>query len=179
MQEVTLDGMPAVKRKKVIKKKKFIPTKNVPVEVSIRRQVSEEIGDGEPTKDQKFVLLQKYGVTAPRIDRLVTKPNFMGVSEWKRKQNDWFKATKGLVSPSQRPRFNRPNSTSQPSLPNLPASTVRPYPKRFSANLSRTSRSSRPRLDAKLDGTTARFSRNQRTDSRQNFNRTRTETPHS
>lgn len=115
MQEVTLDGMPPIKkpRKKVVKK--HHTTKNVPIEVSIRRQVSEELGDDEPTKDEKFVLLQKYGVTAPRIDRFVTKPNWMGVAEWKRKQNDWFKATKGLVNAQQRPRSNyRPTPNSQP-----------------------------------------------------------------
>ena len=131
-QEAILDDMPPIKkaRKRV---KKHHTTNNIPVEVSIRRQMSAELGEDEPTKDQKFVLLQKYGVTAPRIDRLVTKPNWKGVAEWKRQLNDWFKATKGLVRPEQRPRFNRPFPQTHPSLtlPNLPASTVHPYSKVF------------------------------------------------
>lgn len=111
--EVSLEGMPPIKkpRKKVVKK--HHTTKNVPVEVSIRRQLSEEIGEDELTKDQKFALLQKYGVTAPRIDRLAIKPNWMGVAEWKRKQNDWFKMTKGLVSPQQRPKSYQPKLNSR------------------------------------------------------------------
>lgn len=119
MQEVSLEGMPPIKKPRKPRAKKHHTTKNVPVEVSIRRQLSEELGDDEPTKEQKFVLLQKYGVTAPRIDRLATKPSFMGAAEWKSKQNIWFKATKGLVSSSQRPRSNyRPTSNSQqPHLP--------------------------------------------------------------
>lgn len=108
----TLDDMPPIKKARK-KAKKHHTTNNVPVEVSIRRQLSVELGDDEPSKDEKFSLLQKYGVTAPRIDRLVTKPNWMGVAEWKRKQNDWFKSTKGLVNPTQRPRFNRPMPNSQ------------------------------------------------------------------
>jgi len=112
--EQMMDGMPPIKKPRKRVTKKHHTTKNVPVEVSIRRQVSEELGDDEPTKEQKYALLQKYGVTAPRIDRLVTKPIWMGVAEWKRKQNDWFKATKGLVNPQQRPRSFRPTPTLQP-----------------------------------------------------------------
>src|ERR1700675_3126507 len=112
MKEIDLEGMPPIKKVRKPRTKKHHTTKNVPVEVSIRRQVSEDIGDDEPTKDQKYVLLQKYGVVAPKIDRLATKPNWMGVSEWKRKQNDWFRATKGMVSPSQRPRNFRPMQNS-------------------------------------------------------------------
>ena len=122
MQEPTLDGMPPIKKVRKPRTKKHHTTKNVPVEVSIRRQLSEELGDDEPTKEQKYVLLQKYGVTAPRIDRLVTKPNFMGVEEWKRKKNNWFEITKGMVSASQRPRTFRPsqNLPQQPLTPRQP-----------------------------------------------------------
>lgn len=118
----TLDDMPPIKkaRKRV---KKHHTTNKVPVEVSIRRQLSAELGDDEPSKDEKFSLLQKYGVTTPRIDRLVTKPNWMGVAEWKRKQNDWFKVTKGLVSPSQRPRFHAQDRKTLP----MQRGGMRPY----------------------------------------------------
>jgi len=105
-------GLPPMLKKGARKRvtKKFHSTKNLPIDVAVRRQVAAEIGEDEPTKDEKFVLLQKYGVAAPRIDRLISKPNWMGVAEWKRKLNEWFKATKGLVRPQQRPRFSRPNS---------------------------------------------------------------------
>ncbi len=105
MIDCTLDGMPPIKkpRKRVLKK--HHTTKNVPVEISVRRQVAEEIGDAEPTKDQKFILLQKYGAAAPRIDRLNTKPSWMEMKTWRRLQNDWLQATKGLVRPEQRPRY--------------------------------------------------------------------------
>ena len=108
-------GLPPMLKKGSRKRvtKKHHTTNNVPVDVSVRRQVSGEIGDGEPTKDQKFILLQKFGVTTPRIDRLVTKPKWKGIAEWKRQLNEFFQATKGLVNPSQRPRSFRPNLTSQ------------------------------------------------------------------
>lgn len=74
----------------------------VSLDMVIRRQVAADLGEDEPQKDERFQLLQKYGVAAPRIDRLVIKPNWMGVVEWKRKQNEWYKATKGMVAPQQR-----------------------------------------------------------------------------
>ena len=89
----------------------------VSLDVVIRRQVASDLGEDEPQKDERFQLLQKYGVAAPRIDRLMTKPNWMGVAEWKRKLNDWYKLTKGLVAPQQRRTFQpRPSSpVGQPS----------------------------------------------------------------
>ncbi len=136
--DTLLEGMPQPKRLRVKRVKKFHSNKNVPVDVAVRRQVAEEISDAEPTKDQKFILLQKYGAFAPRIDRLVTKPKFMGVSEWKRKQNDWFKATKGLVKPQQSPRSRFTNS--QRSQPDGPSSQLRPQQQRpFNPNLFRPS----------------------------------------
>lgn len=182
MQEATLDGMPPVKKTRVVKKKKFQPTKNVPVEVSIRRQLSGEIGDDEPTKDQKFVLLQKYGVTAPRIDRLVTKPNWMGVAEWKRKQNDWFKATKGMVNPSQRPRFNRPMSNSQPSQPGRPLSTRPSLPMKYAQVQTPSSRppvKHTPWREIRHKNPNHPSNRPSTNQSRPNSDLTRTETPRS
>jgi hypothetical protein len=77
----------------------------VSLDVVIRRQVASDLGEDEPQKDERFQLLQKYGVAAPRIDRLMTKPNWMPVAEWKRKLNDWYKLTKGLVAPQQVRRY--------------------------------------------------------------------------
>lgn len=125
-QEAMMEGMPPIKRpRKVVKK--HHTTKNVPVEVSIRRQVSFEIGDGEPTKDEKFTLLQKYGVVEPRIDRQVTKPNWKGIKQWKKEQNDWFLATKGLVSPQQRPRFTPKSSNTQTAPRDSRTSNHKPW----------------------------------------------------
>jgi hypothetical protein len=93
----------------------------VTLDLYVRRQVSQELGEDEPTKDQRFVLLQKYGVTAPRIDRQITKPSWMGVSEWKRKMNEWYKATKGLVAqtPPANTHMKRrgPYPTNNPNRP--------------------------------------------------------------
>jgi len=127
--ELMMEGMPPIKKVRKPRTKKHHTTKNVPVEVSIRRQVSEELGDEEPTKDEKYVLLQKYGVVAPRIDRLATKPNWMEADVWKRKRNNWFEATKGLVKPQQRPRSTftnsqKPQSGRPSSTPNLPQQHV-------------------------------------------------------
>lgn len=102
-----LEGMPSPRKQKRITKKKFFSTKNVPLEVGVRRQVAEEIGDAEPTRDEKFILLQKYGASAPRIDRFVTKPKWMTEATWKRKLNEWSKMTHGLVKgfqPKRKPQ---------------------------------------------------------------------------
>ena len=106
--EKLLEGMPQPKRQKRVVRKKHFNTKNVPLEVAVRRLVAEEIGEVEPTRDEKFVLLQKYGVVAPRIDRQVTKPHWMGDAEWKRKLNNWFKMTQGLTRRYQAKRNPQP-----------------------------------------------------------------------
>lgn len=95
------------------------------LEVNVKRQLSAEIGEDELPQGEKFILLQKYGVAAPRIDRLVTKPTWMEERLWRQKNNDWMRATKGLVPARQQPR--KPFS-------NTPAS----------AQASPTSRSSKP-----------------------------------
>lgn len=79
----------------------------VTADLYVRRQVAAEIGEDEPTKEERSALLQKYGVTAPRIDRQITRPKWMGVVEWKRMMHDWYKATKGLVTPLPRKPFVR------------------------------------------------------------------------
>ncbi len=105
-RQLLTEGMPSPRKQRRERKKKFFSLKNVPQEVAVRRQVAEDIGDAEPTRDEKFILLQKYGVTAPRIDRLVTKPKWMEEQTWKRKQNEWSKATHGLVKGFQPKRRN-------------------------------------------------------------------------
>jgi hypothetical protein len=157
-QVPTLDDMPPIKKVRKTKKKHHT-TNNVPVEVSIRRQLSAELGDDEPSKDEKFSLLQKYGVTAPRIDRLVTKPNWMGVAEWKRKQNDWFKATKGLVNPTQRPRSNfrptHPSSTPKVTLDKYGKPLTRPVqPWKGTPNSTPTHRRPDTRVSPRNSGQT-------------------------
>jgi len=87
----------------------------VSLDVVIRRQVAADLGEDEPKKDERFQLLQKYGVAAPRIDRLVTKPSWMETTTWKRKQNEFYQMTKGLVVPQQRRTFQpRPSSPVDP-----------------------------------------------------------------
>lgn len=115
--ESLLEGMPQPKRQKRVVRKKHFSTKNLPLDVAVRRLVAEEIGDVDPTRDEKFILLQKYGVVAPRIDRSVKKPKWMGESEWKRKLNNWFKMTQGLVRRFQNPK-SRPQQTQPTGRPN-------------------------------------------------------------
>jgi hypothetical protein len=69
----------------------------------VRRQVSFELGgpDAEPTKDQKFQILQKYGIAAARIDRGVTKPKWMTEAAWNEKRAQFYKMTTGLVPREQ------------------------------------------------------------------------------
>ena len=97
---------PEFKAKKDKREKRSRVKGKVTLEVYVRRQVSEELGEDEG-KDAKFQLLQKYGIAAARIDRQATRPNWMGEAEWKRKQNDWYRATKGLVAPQQQSRVPR------------------------------------------------------------------------
>lgn len=90
------------KREKFVRKEKR--TGSMTAEVAVKRQLAAEIGEDEIQSDKKFVLLQKYGVAAPRIDRQVQKPTWMEVKEWRQKQNDWFRATKGLATAKQQPQ---------------------------------------------------------------------------
>lgn len=103
-----LEGMPRANKGRVVRKKRFVTSKHLPLDIAVRREVAEEIGEAEPTRDQKYILLQKYGVVAPRIDRLVTKPRWMGEGEWKRKQNNWFKITQGSAIKYQQKSKRQP-----------------------------------------------------------------------
>lgn len=101
------------------KKRDFKPRRRsgeATLDINVRRQIAAEFGDDEPTKDEKFQMLQKYGVAAPRIDRQITKPSWQETSVWKRKSNDFFQATRGLVQPQQQKRTTpRPQTVSRPS----------------------------------------------------------------
>jgi hypothetical protein len=78
------------------------------VDLAVRRQVAYELGpDAEPTSDQKFQVLQKYGIAAPRIDRAVTKPSWMSEGTWRTKKAEFYQATKGLVARDQFKRTER------------------------------------------------------------------------
>ena len=104
-------------------------TGSTTADVYIRRQVAAELGEDEPTKEEKFSLLQKYGVTPPRIDRRVTKPHWKSETEWKRQLAEFYKATKGLVPQTSMNAARRSSTLNRPQ--NLPARTVRAYPKKF------------------------------------------------
>ena len=72
-------------------------------DIAVRRQVAYELGgpDAEPTSEQKFQMLQKYGIAAPRIDRAVTKPKWMSDGLWRTKRAEFYQATKNLVPKEQ------------------------------------------------------------------------------
>ena len=104
--ESLLDDLAPKKRVKRAKKK-FHSTKGATLDIALRRQVAADLGEDEPTKDQRYVLLQKFGVVSPKIDRLATKPNWMSIAEWKRKQNEWYKATRGMIQPQQQKMYGQ------------------------------------------------------------------------
>jgi hypothetical protein len=85
------------------------------IEGNIRRQMAEEIGEDELSKDFRFGLLQKYGLIAARIDRKINKPLWKSESEWKRQRQEFHTLTLGLMPPRQQgirnasnTRFNKP-----------------------------------------------------------------------
>ena len=80
----------------------------------LRRQMSEEIGEDELSKDFRFQVMQKYGSIAPRIDRRVTKPSWMSTAEWSRKRQEFHTQTVGLI-PSQQYGRNNERNTSRTS----------------------------------------------------------------
>jgi len=101
---------------RVVKKKRFAFAKPkfekvTSPENTARRHMMAEIGEDELSKDFRFQLMQKYGVITARIDRKVTKPNWMEVSRWKELKQEFHQATKGLVPQQSRPR---PNLTVRP-----------------------------------------------------------------
>lgn len=71
------------------------------LEGNLRRQMAEEIGDAELSKDCRFQVMQHYGIIASRIDRKITKPFWMEESRWKTLKQEFYNATKGMF-PSPR-----------------------------------------------------------------------------
>jgi hypothetical protein len=129
--------------KKDDRKRKRKTKGEVTLDLNVRRQVAQELGEDEPTKDQRFILLQKFGVTAPRIDRRITRPAWMSEGEWQRKMNDWHKATKGLVPQTQPRTFQRHTRENPNHRPNQQA---RPQDTRTSrGNYGRGRTDNRPR----------------------------------
>jgi hypothetical protein len=72
------------------------------LELTLRRQMAEAIGEEELSKEGRFSLMMHFGLIAPRIDRRVTPPNWMEEKTWKILRQEFHNATKGLV-PSYRP----------------------------------------------------------------------------
>jgi hypothetical protein len=87
----------------------------------LRRQLAEEIGDVDLSKDQRFVMLQKLGMAQVRIDRKVTKPSWKDKKTWRTEQNEWFRATKGLV-PAIQFKTDQPKNY-RPRISNMVAVT--------------------------------------------------------
>ncbi len=90
----------------------------------LRRQMSEEIGEDELSKDFRFQLMQKYGTIAPRIDRRVTKPSWMEESQWKKLRQEFHNLTKGIVPAHQFSQNARSHARSN-SQSQTPASAPR------------------------------------------------------
>src|ERR1019366_2024323 len=77
------------------------------LEGNLRRQMAEEIGDEELSKDRRFQVMQHYGIIAPRIDRGVTKPDWMEDLRWIALKKWFHDSTKGMF-----PEFTRNRSRS-------------------------------------------------------------------
>lgn len=65
------------------------------VDDAVRQQIREEIGDAEITEDQKFTLLQKYGIAKPVLDKKLNNPGWVpdidgGGDTWKRRKQLWI-----------------------------------------------------------------------------------------
>lgn len=100
--------------------------KSTTVEGILRRQMAEEIGEEEVSKDLRISLMMHYGIIAPRIDRRVTKPNWMEESTWKRLKQEFHNITRGLV-PERMKYTTRPAGAGRPqSQPQLHSQT-RPH----------------------------------------------------
>lgn len=78
----------------------------------LRRNMAEEVGEAELSKDHRFTLLMHYGIVAPKIDRKVTKPSWMPQKDFNKKLNEWYRDTKNLVPAIQEKRIY--DKTSKP-----------------------------------------------------------------
>ena len=93
------------------KKDRFVTKKEkkvTDVNGVVRRQMAEEVGKDELSRDKKFALLQKYGIVAARIDRKIERPKWMEMRVWNQMKNEFYRATKNLVPAQQEKRNPRP-----------------------------------------------------------------------
>jgi hypothetical protein len=121
-------------------------------DVAVRRAIAYELGgtDGEPVSEQKFQVLQKYGVAAARIDRAVTKPKWMSEGTWRTKKAEFYQLTKGLVPKEQFKKvFRNPASNMGTAIQTGRYSSRVPQQGNYhgpqNSNSSRNSRPSQPR----------------------------------
>jgi hypothetical protein len=94
------------------------------VELTIRRQMAEAVGEEELSKDARLALQLHYGLIAPRIDRRFTRPRWMTEATWKIKRQEFHNATKGLV-PTYRPFQSKDQTAVSRPEPS------RRYPKKY------------------------------------------------
>lgn len=75
-----------------------MPTLEKPVakvDDDVRKQLREEIGDAEITQDQKFILLQKYGIAKAVLDKRINNPGWVpttseGGDTWRKRRLNWI-----------------------------------------------------------------------------------------
>lgn len=66
------------------------------LDTAVRQQLRDEIGDEEITQDRKFILLQKYGIAKPVLDKQLDNPGWVpekseeGGDTWKRRKQNWL-----------------------------------------------------------------------------------------
>jgi hypothetical protein len=117
----------APRKKRVIKKRKHISMKGLPVNVAMRRQAAEEFGE-DPTRLQRDAVMMKYGIHDPVIDRNVKKPYWKSEVVWKNELKQFVQDTQGLV-PRQRYQESRRGYTPKTASLNSQNLPRVPYPR--------------------------------------------------
>src|SRR5271166_2173111 len=87
----------APQKKRVIKKRKHVSMKGLPVNVAMRRQATAELGE-DPTKIARDAVFMKFGLIDTVIDRNVKIPNWKSEVLWKNELKQFHNMTAGLVT---------------------------------------------------------------------------------
>jgi len=117
------------RKKRVIKKRKHVSMKGLPVNVATRRQATAELGE-DPTKIARDAVFMKFGLIDTVIDRNVKKPFWKSEVIWKNELKQFTQNTQGLVTrqryQSRQGYTTRPYQTLSPNRP-MPLSRPTEY----------------------------------------------------
>lgn len=80
------------------------------VDENVRQQMVAEIGEDELTSDQRYMLVQKYGLVIPRINFRnlgIKKPSWMNPLEWGIRRTAWKTLIKSIFRHQSRPQVRQ------------------------------------------------------------------------